>query len=121
MAFESAEIFERVLHMQAEGERGVLVTVVRADGSTPRKVGTRMLVFEDGQIFGTIGGGQVEQAVKDEATRVLVAGTPTVAAVQAYPGAGNVLRWPDDVFARTRGSTPEAYCVGLWPRGTGDS
>jgi len=78
MAFESGEIFERVLTMQSKGEYGVLVTVVRADGSTPRKVGTRMLVFEDGSILGTIGGGQVEQAVKSEAQAVLKAGTPTV-------------------------------------------
>ena len=78
MAFESGEIFERVLHMQANGERGVLVTVVRADGSTPRKVGTRMLVFEDGQISGTIGGGKVEEAVKEQARVVLETGSPTV-------------------------------------------
>ena len=78
MAFESGEIFERVLQMQDQGERGVLVTVIRADGSTPRKVGTRMLVFEDGEILGTIGGGQVEQAVKEEAQVVLDLGSPSV-------------------------------------------
>jgi|MDSW01.2.fsa_nt_gb xanthine dehydrogenase accessory factor len=78
MAFESGEIFERVLQMQENGERGVLVTVVRADGSTPRKVGTRMLIFENGEISGTIGGGQVEQAVKEQAKVVLETGSPTV-------------------------------------------
>lgn len=78
MAFEGGEIFERVLEMQTTGERGVLVTVIRADGSTPRKVGTRMLVFEDGTILGTIGGGQVEQAVKQEVHKVLLAGSVTV-------------------------------------------
>lgn len=78
MAFEGSDIFERVLKMQSTGERGVLVTVIRADGSTPRKVGTRMLVFEDGSILGTIGGGQVEQAVKQEVHKVLLAGSVTV-------------------------------------------
>lgn len=64
--------------MQTSGELGVLVTVVRADGSTPRKVGSRMLVFEDGSLLGTIGGGQVEQAVRQEAAVVLESGSPKV-------------------------------------------
>jgi xanthine dehydrogenase accessory factor len=43
-----------------------LVTVVRSSGSTPRDLGARMLVFQDGRISGTIGGGNLEfQAIKD--------------------------------------------------------
>ena len=38
----------------------VLVTILSTRGSTPRKAGSQMLVFEDGSIFGTIGGGQAE-------------------------------------------------------------
>ncbi|MGI6193484.1 MAG: XdhC family protein [Christensenellales bacterium] len=38
----------------------VLVTVVASSGSTPRGTGARMLVGEEGRIFGTIGGGAVE-------------------------------------------------------------
>jgi len=38
----------------------VLVTVVASSGSTPRGTGARMLVGEEGRIYGTIGGGAVE-------------------------------------------------------------
>lgn len=42
-----------------------MVTIVEADGSTPRKNG-KMLVFENGDTLGTIGGGSAEcLAAKD--------------------------------------------------------
>jgi xanthine dehydrogenase accessory factor len=37
-----------------------LVTVVRANGSTPQRAGAKMLVFADGRTIGTIGGGCYE-------------------------------------------------------------
>lgn len=38
----------------------VLVTVVASSGSTPRGSGARMLVGNEGRVYGTIGGGMVE-------------------------------------------------------------
>ncbi len=44
----------------------VLVTVTRCSGSTPRDPGTKMIVFKDGDIRGTIGGGRLEElAIQD--------------------------------------------------------
>ena len=42
------------------GESAALVTIVRAHGSTPQRVGAKMLVFADGRTVGTIGGGCYE-------------------------------------------------------------
>ena len=42
------------------GEPAALVTVVRAQGSTPQRAGAKMLVYPDGRITGTIGGGCYE-------------------------------------------------------------
>ena len=72
------DVFKRVLEMRVAGERAVLVTVVGASGSTPRKLGARMLVLADGQIEGTIGGGRVEEAVRAEALEVLASGQSVV-------------------------------------------
>jgi xanthine dehydrogenase accessory factor len=44
----------------ARGEAAALVTVVRANGSTPQRAGAKMLVFADGRTVGTIGGGCYE-------------------------------------------------------------
>ena len=44
----------------ARGETVAMVTIVAAHGSTPQRVGARMLVFSDGRLVGTIGGGCYE-------------------------------------------------------------
>lgn len=51
-----------------------LVTIVRAQGSTPQRVGARMLVFDDGTILGTIGGGCYEQDAAGKARLALATG-----------------------------------------------
>ncbi len=70
------DLYEEIVRIRAEGKRGVLATVVRTQGSTPREVGAKMLVHEDGSISGTIGGGRLEAAVIKEALETLAAGSP---------------------------------------------
>jgi len=55
---------------------GVLVTVVRSLGSSPRKEGAKMVVYPDGQTVGTIGGGCGEAEVRREALTLLDEGKP---------------------------------------------
>ncbi len=48
------------------------VTIVRADGSTPRGIGSTMLVDEDGNLIeGTIGGGILEEKAKKDAVNCI--------------------------------------------------
>jgi len=49
----------------------VLATVVGTRRSTPRHSGTKMLVFEDGETSGTIGGGEMEARVVAAASEAL--------------------------------------------------
>lgn len=44
-------------------EKKVLATIVRRKGSAPRQVGTKMVIFQDGRIAGSIGGGCMEAEV----------------------------------------------------------
>ena len=53
-------IFETLLSLLDRGENGVLVTVVSAQGSTPRGAGAQLLAGKDGLLAGTIGGGPGE-------------------------------------------------------------
>ncbi len=62
---------ELMLEFVRKNRRAVLVTVVTATGSTPAKPGSRMLVFENGEISGTIGGGSLEHDARREAVRFL--------------------------------------------------
>jgi xanthine dehydrogenase accessory factor len=54
------EVLKAVADALEQGEEAALVTIVSARGSTPQRVGAKMLVFADGRTIGTIGGGCYE-------------------------------------------------------------
>jgi len=56
----SEDVFRAVVRAIDAGERAALVTIVSTSGSTPQRVGAKMLVYEDGRTAGTIGGGCYE-------------------------------------------------------------
>lgn len=56
----SQEVFEALNRALERGEDAALVTIVSSQGSTPQRVGAKMLVFPDGRMVGTIGGGCYE-------------------------------------------------------------
>ena len=60
-------VLKRLVELAEQGETIVLATVVRVTGSVPRHTGSRMLIFRDGSIEGTIGGGEMEGRVIGEA------------------------------------------------------
>lgn len=53
------------------GRPVVLATIVGTEGSVPRHAGAKMIVHSDGSTTGTIGGGEVEALIRDEALTVL--------------------------------------------------
>lgn len=50
-----------------KGKKAALVTITDIKGSTPRKKGSLMAVWEDGRIEGSVGGGNIEYTVIDKA------------------------------------------------------
>lgn len=65
------EILQEMLHQRETGRGVVLVSIVAESGSTPRGAGAKMLVMEDGQSLGTIGGGAIEYNAQQLAAEVL--------------------------------------------------
>lgn len=60
------EFYQKVLKAKKENKVYAVATVVNTEGNTPRKSGAKMLVFADGSIHGSVGGGIVEkQAIAD--------------------------------------------------------
>lgn len=53
------------------GKPAAFVTVISVDGSTPREAGAKMLVYADGGIDGTVGGGTVEALVIKQAVECI--------------------------------------------------
>jgi xanthine dehydrogenase accessory factor len=66
-----AHIFRAVVEALDRGDRAALVTIVSTNGSTPQRVGAKMLVFEDGRTAGTIGGGCYEHDAAGKAREAL--------------------------------------------------
>ena len=67
-------ILEEVLKRVQSKEAIALVTIVDVSGSSPGKLGSKMIVNKDGLLAGTIGGGMVEAKVIDEAKQALEEG-----------------------------------------------
>jgi len=61
---------------RAAGRRAALATVVRTWGSSPRPVGSHLVVDADGAFVGSVSGGCVEGAVIAEALAVIADGKP---------------------------------------------
>ena len=61
------EIYVAVHRLLNQGDPVVIITAIRREGSAPRGVGAKMVTTQGKQIFGTIGGGKVEEDVLAEA------------------------------------------------------
>lgn len=75
-------IYQVLAGLEEENRAAILCTIVRSRGSTPRRTTSKMLVFPDGKILGTVGGGQVESLVVQEALDALAAGEPRLLSYQ---------------------------------------
>jgi len=74
---EQVEVIERAAELLKAGKRVALCTIVEKIGSGPAELGRVMLVTEDGQMVGTIGGGECfERVLKQEALKALKEGKP---------------------------------------------
>lgn len=77
MTHEDDRALSRALRAAREaGRRCALATIVATRGSTPRKVGARMVVDPATGLVGTVGGGCGEAEVIQAAHRVLEGGVP---------------------------------------------
>ncbi|UCG60832.1 MAG: XdhC family protein [Candidatus Zixiibacteriota bacterium] len=68
------DIFEEIRDRKKAGQPFVLATIITTAGASPRAPGARMLVFPDGKISGTIGGGAFEKLVIDDCLQLLKTG-----------------------------------------------
>jgi len=65
-----SELFHEIFQSLVRGNELVLATVIGDTGSTPRTSGSDMVVYSDGTISGTIGGGIVEGDVIQSALKL---------------------------------------------------
>ena len=68
---DNHHLLSELLAAQQAGKPVVLATIIKAHGSVPRHSGSKMLVYADGRISGSIGGGEMESRVVAEALDAL--------------------------------------------------
>src|ERR671932_777705 len=74
------EVLEDAKRWTAEGDPVAVATVVETWGSSPRPLGSKMLVTGSGKMAGSVSNGCIEGAVFEEAQKVLKSGKPKLAA-----------------------------------------
>lgn len=93
----------------------VLATIVARRGSTPREIGSKMLVLPDGTSVGSIGGGIMEYRVQQRAQEMLAGETsPAERAVFSTDGTG------DDAAVAACGGAMEVFLQRVTPGGEND-
>jgi xanthine dehydrogenase accessory factor len=85
-----ASIYQALSELEKNDNSAALCTVVKSEGSTPRHVGSKMLVYPDGKFIGTVGGGELESRVIRAALVSLTNGsTQTLSYTMADPSRGD--------------------------------
>lgn len=64
-------LYQAIVEIEKNNETGALCTIIGSKGSTPRHITSKMLVYPDGHIIGTVGGGEVENRVIKEALQAI--------------------------------------------------
>ncbi|NVO01235.1 MAG: XdhC family protein [Bacteroidetes bacterium] len=63
--------YQKLSEVEKENRKAALCIVTSTSGSAPRKSASKMIVFENGEIFGTIGGGGIEKKIIEEAINAI--------------------------------------------------
>src|SRR5688572_15815118 len=74
----NTDIYLKVAEFLREGRRFALAVVMKDAGSTPRKAGTKAIIDEEGNIWGTIGGGLLESDAREAAVVAIKTGSPHI-------------------------------------------
>ncbi len=76
LSVDTSDVLEMAASWRAAGRRVAIATVVDTWGSSPRPIGSQLLVDEHGEFLGSVSGGCIEGAVVGEALEVIASGAP---------------------------------------------
>jgi len=110
------EVFAAVADALERGEAAALVTIVATHGSTPQRVGAKMLVYADGRTIGTIGGGCYENDAFGKAREAIANRRPQLLHYELADDfaqeTGLICGGQMDVYIEPIEPSPELYIIG---------
>lgn len=65
------DIYKEIYELRQKNEDAVLVTVVERKGHGPANVGKKLLLYKNGEVKGTVGGGELEYLAIEKAKEVM--------------------------------------------------
>ena len=72
------DVFRKIEEVRKNNISAALAIVVNTRGSTPGKTSSKMLIYSNGTIFGTIGGGTIEKDIIEKGKDVIKNGQPKI-------------------------------------------
>jgi xanthine dehydrogenase accessory factor len=110
------EVFTALAQALEKGEEVALVTITSSNGSTPQRVGAKMLVYADGRTVGTIGGGCYENEAFWKAREAITSRKPLTMSFELNDDfaqeTGLVCGGQMDVFIEPVEASPSLYVFG---------
>jgi xanthine dehydrogenase accessory factor len=109
-------VFAAVAQAIAAGEEAALVTIVSTRGSTPQRIGAKLLVYADGRTVGTIGGGCYENDAAGKAREAVRTRQPKLVTYdltdEVAQDNGLICGGTMQVFIEPLEPSPQLYVVG---------
>jgi xanthine dehydrogenase accessory factor len=112
----SEDVLEEMMCLRRAGEDAVLATVVDTNEGSPGRTGFKMLVYPDGHILGTVGGGMLEAKVIEHARLILENRRPGLLRLKLTEvesqGIGVLCGGEAEVYLEPIGAPPFLYLFG---------
>lgn len=107
------DIHHKIVEFIDSGKSFAVAVILDSNGSTPAKIGGKAIIADDGKIFGTIGGGQVEAMAQERAIEACKSKKPIifdlafegVSTTSSTPVCGGDMRVLIDPTANTKRQT----------------
>lgn len=65
------QFLEKIIELKKKDLKLARAFIIKAKSSSPRNVGTEMLITENGDTYGTIGGGADEKTIREKAVYLI--------------------------------------------------
>lgn len=103
---------EKLDELGKQNKKFALVTIIKHDGSTPRESGSKMIVTDNGDFFGTVGGGAPEKKIIENAIDSINKSQNGIFKYSLTPKEGQQCGGQFEVFIEVMNGGPVLYIFG---------
>ena len=79
------DIYQQIAERQRQGKPTVVMTLVKVQGTAPRRPGAKMVIGRKGIVVGTLGGGAFEEQMVARAAEIMAKGRATLLEYEDQP------------------------------------